>query len=191
MLAAIALFGVLGVSELGAFGPRRAAVIPAPYYPYPYAYSAPFYNPYVAPLPAYGVIPLPLTTYQNFYGYDPYFGARRPAEGPVGDPLDYVPRKRPTAYPAVPFGGPPEQTDIRRARFEITVPFADAVVLFDGSKTTQTGLSRVYVTPALTEDKLYSATIEVSWKAEDGATIRQKKSFDFVAGETLRHKFSE
>ena len=54
-----------------------------------------------------------------------------------------------TPYPAVPFGRSPaeQQADLTRARFEITVPTADAIVLFDGVKMTQTGLRRVFMTP--------------------------------------------
>jgi hypothetical protein len=49
----------------------------------------------------------------------------------------------------------------------------------------------VFVTPPLGEDKLYSSTIEVRWTGEDGAKLVRTKTFDYVAGESITHRFSE
>ena len=95
--------------------------------------------------------------------------------------------------PKVDYPPPAEDTqaDAARARFEITVPTADAAVWFDGVRMTQTGLTRVFVTPPLAEGKMYSATIEAKWIAEDGAKLSQKKVFDFMTGEKRTHTFRE
>jgi uncharacterized protein (TIGR03000 family) len=144
----------------------------------------------VAPLPAYGVMPLPLATYQ-MQGYDLY-GQPRSGES-SGPGFETMPRQRPSIYPAVPYDPTPEKsaTDRRRARFDIAVPTADAIVLFDGVKTKQTGLSRTFMTPPLTEDKLYTSTIEVHWNDEAGTKVSRRRVFEFVAGETVTYKFSE
>ena len=216
MLSAVAFLAILGASDADAFGRRGPAVIASPYYgnpyyggfPYPYygGFANPYYggmgyayNPYVAPLPAYGILPPPLATYQMLYGasYDPFYhGVRRAADDYSlrSDALDYVPRKRSSLYPAIPFGTQPpdrEGADPTRARFEITVPAASAVVWFDGVKMTQTGLVRVFVTPALAEGKEYTSTIKAQWTAEDGATITRERAFDFKAGGSIQFRFVE
>jgi uncharacterized protein (TIGR03000 family) len=207
-LWAVLAFAVslLAVSDSSAWGRRGPAVIESPDYfyppfagnaypmtygfPYNTPYGFPYTIPYVAPYPYYGILPPPFATMQRYYDNDP---RRTAAEFNQGDRLDYEPRKRATDYPAVPFGRSPEekQADTTRARFEINVPTADAIVLFDGVKMTQTGLRRVLVTPPLVDGKIYSATIECSWKDEAGTTIRRKKAFDFVIGQQISHTFSE
>jgi uncharacterized protein (TIGR03000 family) len=189
MLAATATFGVLGISDASAWG-RRGGGVPSPYYgPHPY-YGYPYVNPYG---PYYGVLPPPVLGYQAQYANDPYWGTRRPVDGPAVEPLDYVPRKRTSMHPAIPYTASPQERleDLRRARFTISVPTVAAVVLFDGTTTMQTGLTRVFVTPPLGEDKLYSSTIEVRWTGEDGAKLVRTKTFDYVAGESITHRFSE
>jgi uncharacterized protein (TIGR03000 family) len=197
---------LFAVSDLFAWGRRGPAVIQSPdyYYPpfygnaYPMTYGFPYNTPYgvpdaipyVAPYPYYGVLPPAFAAMQRYYGYNS--GQATGIDSRVGT-LDYEPRRRSTQYPAVPFGASTEdrQTDLTRARFEINVPVADAVVLFDGVKMTQTGLQRIFLTPPLVEGKIYSATFEVQWTAEDGARLTRKKSFDFVIGERLAHTFIE
>jgi uncharacterized protein (TIGR03000 family) len=186
----------LGISEVNAFPPRRVFVAsfpgvvyfpPGPVYPY-------YYNPYVMPLPAYGILPAPLATMNMVYRYDAvYYGVQRTAED-YGYQLDTPARKRTSLYPAVPFEKLPEVrlADLRRVRFEITVPYADAVVNFDGAKTKQTGLRRVFVTPPMQEDKEYTATIMVQWTKQDGTlSAPRQKTFTVVAGETVQHTFIE
>src|SRR5215510_5618039 len=140
MLAASVLILVASVSEAGPFFFRRAAMAPA-YNAYPYGYVAPQYNPYApfgpytAQLPAYGVIPLPLATHQML-GLD-----RATEYTPSTNEMLYLPRARPSIYPAVPYEPALTKTvDKTRARFEITVPTPNAIVTFDGAKTSQTGL---------------------------------------------------
>src|SRR5947208_567308 len=100
LLTAVVVFGALGAGDAGAFGPRRAAIVP--YYGYAGPLGAPYlapaygyyYNPYVAPFPAYGIMPPPFATIRMVYGdeYD-----RR---GSGVNQLDYTPRMRATEYPA-------------------------------------------------------------------------------------------
>jgi uncharacterized protein (TIGR03000 family) len=198
-ILAAGFLGILAVSDVSAFGRRRSAYYSAPvgeYYAEPY-YAVPAYpySPYVMPLPAYGILPPPLATYEMLYnrGYlaDPQ--GTRVADGAVRDPSEAPPRKRPSVYPAVPFGASPEVqlSDLRRVRYEITVPFENAIVLLDGVKTKQTGLKRVFVTPPLDEEKQYTVTITVQWADESGETRIRRKDFTVVAGETVRHTFIE
>ena len=194
---------LLAVSDLSAWGRRGPAVIDSPdyYYPpfagnaYPMTYGFPYNTPlgvpytipYVAPYPYYGILPPPFAAMQRYSANNP-----GPATGAYSraDTLNTEPRKRGAEYPGVPFGSE-KQADLGRARFEITVPTAEAIVLFDGVKMTQTGLSRVYMTPPLVEGKDYSATIECTWKDEAGTSIRRKKAFDFGHGARIVHTFSE
>jgi uncharacterized protein (TIGR03000 family) len=204
-LLAVAV-SLLAVSDLSAWGRRGPAVIDSPDYfyppfagnaypmtygfPYNTPYGFPYTIPYVAPYPYYGILPPPFAAMQRYYGNDT---GRTGIEYNRTDTLDYEPRKRSTPYPAVPFGRSPaeQQVDLTRARFEIDVPTAEAIVLFDGVQMKQTGLRRVFVTPPLVEEKVYSATIEASWKDEAGTTIRRKRAFDFVIGQKVSHAFSE
>ena len=188
-LLTVTLLGSLAIGEANAFWRRAYA---APYsgaYSYPldtwYGYGSGYdygygfhYNPYVAPLPAYGILPPPLATWNMLYGDTSPYGKRTTGGGGV--------RTQGSLYPS-----PAEaQTDRRRVRFEITVPNADAVVKFDGAATKQKGLKRVFVTSPLQEDKEYSVTIEAQWPYED-KILRRQKTFTVVAGETVQHTFVE
>ena len=196
LLGTAFLFGSLGISDAEGFGPRRVFVTPGySYYPYPATNYSYYYNPYIVPLPAYGILPPP--NVNLVYGADwQGYGVQRTAQdyGYPRDPLAPPARMRSSEYPAIPFERTPEVrlTDRRRVRFEITVPFANAIVTFDGAKTTQTGLTRVFVTPPMQEDKDYSVTISVQWPTQDGTlSAPRQKTFTVVAGETVQHTFIE
>jgi uncharacterized protein (TIGR03000 family) len=171
--------------------PRRYYLTPSytvPYYPVEPTYSVMPYsvyqsvNPYVAPYPAYGILP-PAREISGYY--------TAPAdEVQYGMPA----RKRPSMYPAVPFeAGPVDRTlEARRVRFEITVPRADAIVLFDGVQTKQTGLTRVFMTPPMQEDKEYTVTIDARWPTEDGTLSKSRpRTFTVTPGQTVLHTFIE
>ena len=91
LLLAAGFASFLGVSDANAF-PRRRAVATygqaTPYYAapdvYPFGYS---YSPYVMPLPAYGILPPPLATYNMLYS-DGYLQAARDTQPylPIRDP---------------------------------------------------------------------------------------------------------
>src|SRR5262245_14352168 len=101
-LAALFAAGILGLaaSESDAWyrrGPTVGGSTWGPAYGYPYA-GGPYYQGYVMPLPAYGVLPPPLATYNMLYGsrgMDEYYKAL--------ESTDLPPRFRPNLYPAVPY----------------------------------------------------------------------------------------
>ena len=197
MLAAGILLTTLAVSDVHAqrrfffYSPQGPFVQSAPYGPiapmYPHAY-----NPYVAPYPAYGILPGPVILSPWQYGAEQGFSGRTAADyGYSREQFETPPRKRNAMYPAVPFEkGPGDRmTEIRRVRFEITVPREDAIVLIDGVQTKQTGLNRVFLTPAMDEDRLFTSSFEVRWTDGAGKTQSIQRTFEFVAGETIRHQF--
>jgi uncharacterized protein (TIGR03000 family) len=154
-----------------------------------YSYSS---NPYVAPYPAYGILPGPIMLGAwQFSGDTSYTGRTAQDYGYTQDHFATPPRKRESMYPAVPFEKAPGDrlADIRRVRFEIHVPYENAIVRIDGAETKQTGLNRVYLTPPMDEDRLFTSEFEVRWTDEQGKAHSQRKTFEFVAGETIRHTF--
>jgi uncharacterized protein (TIGR03000 family) len=191
IVAALVLIGTLETSAQAQvrffyYSPQGPFVRSAPFgpvvpYTYTYSYS---YNPYVAPYPAYGILPSPILVGAWQYGGSPVYNQRTTED--YGNP-----RMRASLYPAVPFENAPveRQADVRRVRFEITVPRDDAIVLIDGVATKQTGLARVYTTPPMEEDRLFTSNIEVRWTDEAGKTQSIQRNFEFVAGETIRHTF--
>ena len=186
LLAAAGLVGTLAVSEANAWGRRGYYGAPSPYYVYPsWGYD---YNPYVLPLPAYGILP------PGYYDRD-VSGFRTAADyGYTHDPSATPAKKRAALYPAVPYEPTPAErlADLRRVRFEITVPHADALVTFNGLETKQTGLSRVFVTPPMMEGKEYTVTIDARWKKQDGTlSAPRPRTFTVVGGQTVQHTFIE
>ena len=165
--------------------------VPSTYYfNYP---TAPVYNPYVAPYPAYGILPPPFVTARHYESWTtPSQGTGKTAAD-YGYQIEAQPRMRSSLYPAVPFEKSPEdrQADLRRVRYEIGVPFANAEVYIDGAKTKQTGLNRVFMTPPMDEDRYYTSTIKVQWVDSFNEMRTREKTFTFVAGETVRHQFKE
>lgn len=174
LLAAAGVFALLA-SRAAADGPGYPYWVPSYYGQYPVpswvpspAYGWYYYNPYVAPYPAYGILPPPLATLQIVQrNMDRQAGLRRAA--PPRESADEL------------------VADVSRFRFEVTVPTPDAIVLVNGSKTTQTGLQRSYVTPPLVVDKYYTYSVEVQWTDETGSKHVQKTSFDFLLGEPTKH----
>ena len=147
------------------------------YYPY-------YYHPYIAPYPAYGIMPPPFGTMNILSGQGQYGRTDGNTYRSTRE-LDYTPRKRPDLNPAIPFE--PRAIDIlediRRVRFDVTVPTEDAIVIFDGVETKQKGLKRLFVTPPVEEDRLYTSTIEVRWVDAAGAKHTRTEKKEFVAGE--------
>src|SRR5437879_3011754 len=106
LLAAAVVLASLGISQAEAF-PRRVFVAPSAgmyYYPLDPYYSY-YYNPYVLPLPYYGILPPPLAAQNMLYRYDAGYGVQRTAS----DYIDASARKRPSIYPAVPFEKSPAE----------------------------------------------------------------------------------
>lgn len=181
LLAAAGVFAAPAAAQQGGpdlRGPDLHGPMVAPYYsgPYPVPHWVPtptygwqYYNPYVEPLPGYGILPPPLATLQMI--------ERRFERGPLPPP----PRVRAPLESAQDL-----VADVTRFRFEVTVPTADAVVLVNGAKTTQQGLQRMYVTPPLVVDKYYTYTVEAQWTDQAGVRRTEKTSFDFLLGEPTR-----
>ena len=157
---------------------------------YPYGPVYPYYsNPYIMPYPAYGILPPPFATW-NYMGYDPFNPKHRmTTQRALGD--TETPRKRSSLYPAVPFDAAPGETqkDTSRATFLVTVPKADAVIIFDGGETKQQGLKRRYQTPPLEAGKTYSYLVEGIWRDEAGKQVWRKEQRTFKAGETVSIDF--
>jgi uncharacterized protein (TIGR03000 family) len=159
-------------------GAHRVVIVPNYGYMGPYGspYQAPtygwyYYNPYVAPYPAYGILPPPFATLRMAGG--DFDGARFDAQ------RTRAPERSAEELVA----------DVTRFRFEITVPTPDAVVLVGGAKTKQQGLHRVYTTPPLIVDKHYTYSVEVQWTDDAGSKRTEKTSFDFLLGEPTRHLY--
>jgi len=191
MLVAAMVLGSVGRPTANAGGRRVFAAPSVAYYTPPPTWGYGVYYPmYVAPLPGYGILPPPFTMMNQYgYAYDLQgLGFPRTAED-----YGYTPRKRTSLYPAIPFEKSAEErlTELRRVRYEITVPFENAVVLFDGVKTKQTGLTRVFVTPPMQEDKEYTSTITVEWTEKDGTPRMRTRTFTVHSGDTVRHTFIE
>ena len=107
---------------------------------------------------------------------------------------------RTSLYPAVPYDRTPKPPEpkvidddgLRRVRFEITVPHADAIVTFDGAVTKQTGLTRVFVSPPMAAGKEYTVTIDARWKKQDGEMSQPRpRTFTVTAGQRIEHTFKE
>ena len=175
-------------------GPFMGGPLMQPYSPYTnYYYTYPTDMPYVAPYPAYGILPPPFVTAHYYESRKIQYSSGKTAED-YGYRIDGQPRLREARYirrcrssrrrgSGWPICG--------RVRYEIEVPFANAVVYIDGAKTKQTGLKRVYVTPPMQEDRYYTATIKVEWVDQFQKTRQREQSFNFVAGQTVRAQFKE
>jgi uncharacterized protein (TIGR03000 family) len=172
-------------TEADAFSWRRSAAVGGPgYYPYYgaaspyYGYDGPayypyggpgyYFNPYVAPLPAYGILPPDIPRVKVGTADDPY---KRTA--------GRIDRSAPSA---------PDM----RVRFEIQVPYTDATVTLNGVATRQTGLTRAFVTPALEEGQSVPVTIEVRWRKQDGSmSAPRTATYTVTPGQTIRHTFKD
>jgi uncharacterized protein (TIGR03000 family) len=194
--AAVLLFGTVAADHAQAqfiYYQPMGPFVRSPYYTpsmtyYSYSNS---YNPYVAPYPAYGVIPGPIVLAPWQFTDQSVTGRTAADYGYTPDQFTTPPRKRNALYPAVPFDSAPADraADIRRVRFEIQVAAENAVVLVDGAETKQTGLTRVYVTPPMAEDRVYTSAFEVRWTDDQGKAHSARKTFEFFAGETVRYSF--
>lgn len=178
------------------YGPIMNGPLTEPYTPYAnysyYYYTEPAYTPYVAPFPAYGILPPPFTTVRHYESQGTTNYGTNGTTGPEAR-LDYTPRARASLYPALPYEKSAQEklADLRRVRYEITVPYANAEVYIDGVKTKQKGLKRTFVTPPMQEDRYYTADIKVTWVDQYQKARERSQAFTFVAGETIRHDFKE
>jgi len=171
---------------------QSGSITPLPTYYAPYSYlNGPTYAGYPGMYSAYGVGP---TTFES----DSLGGLRmnRPTSaygaayaGPTAA------RMRPTLYPAVAVSGldsleresgAAESDD--RAHIQVILPSGDAEVFFQGSKTTQTGLTRDFVSPPLGKG-MYSYQIRARWTA-NGERVTMSRKVQVRAGERVSVDFN-
>jgi uncharacterized protein (TIGR03000 family) len=74
------------------------------------------------------------------------------------------------------------------AMIEVHVP-ANAHILVDGIRTTQSGSSRIFVTPALAPGKTFSYEMRVQWTAADGLVVDLTRTVHVKAGRETKVGF--
>ena len=72
---------------------------------------------------------------------------------------------------------------------DLQVP-TDAKVYFNGAATTQTGMSRAFVTAPLTPGYEYSYAIRVQWH-EGNRLVERTRDLSFMAGDHVRVDFTQ
>jgi uncharacterized protein (TIGR03000 family) len=77
--------------------------------------------------------------------------------------------------------------DMNTARVEVRVP-ANAEVMFEDEKTTQTGSSRQFVSPPLTPGEKYVYDIQARW-TENGRQVSRTRHIPIQAGQVVRVDF--
>ncbi|MGE3805558.1 MAG: TIGR03000 domain-containing protein [Gemmataceae bacterium] len=169
----LALFLAASEGHAQRYGGRRAY---GPAAPPGYAYPAYLATPY--------------TTWYNYYP-EPYrypreYGLFAPARM-YADP--YVSPYGPRFGRALPYAEmAPAPAPTNAAYIEVSVP-ATAEILFDGSKTTQTGTDRLFETPELEPGKEFEYEVTARWQ-QDGKPVEEKKAVTVRAGQRVRVDFS-
>lgn len=103
-------------------------------------------------------------TYVAFY--PPLYSTRAPVAAPVASP------------PIVPLLEVPSSQ--QEATIEVRAP-ADAVLRFDGHRTSQTGTQRTFTTPPLPAGQGYSYEVEATF-AQNGKTVTQRQRVQVQPG---------
>jgi uncharacterized protein (TIGR03000 family) len=83
---------------------------------------------------------------------------------------------------------PRQDVPANAALIEMRVP-ANAEVWFSGEKTTQTGDTRAFVTPALESGHKYAYRIKVRWKDEKGQPVEREKKVPVQPGSRVSLDF--
>jgi uncharacterized protein (TIGR03000 family) len=148
-------YGLLGLLNYGLYYSGA--------YGYPgYAYG---YGGYGSYAPYYGNYPY---SGNNDYGYD------YPSVPSVINPSSY-------AVPDVPDAGAQQPVD-NAIHLQLLVP-ANAEVIFNGSKTSQTGTVREYVSPAMTPGKTYTYHITVRYMGANGKVVNDTRDVQVRAND--------
>lgn len=79
---------------------------------------------------------------------------------------------------------PPDAPEEQVAYIHVRVSPPDAEISFEGSKTSQIGGSRLYVSPPLVQGENYAYDIRVSWK-ENGREVTRTRKVAVRAGDRL------
>jgi len=116
--------------------------------------------------------------FPNFPATNSYYPSQTPVGMWAARQIVPQPRMRSTLEPALPISAvvPAKYEtaiDETAAHIQVRLPRADAQVWFQGGATTQTGLLREFVSPALTAGGTYTYTIQASWL--DGGKERIEK----------------
>jgi uncharacterized protein (TIGR03000 family) len=77
-----------------------------------------------------------------------------------------------------------------RAQITVTVPNSGAKVWIDGTLTSQTGLTRNFITPELRTGKDFVYDIRVQWLDESGQLRSQERTVSFRAGSDITVAFT-
>jgi len=85
------------------------------------------------------------------------------------------------------YGSARTAEDMNTARVNVRVP-ANAEVMFEGAKTTQTGSSRQFVSPPLTPGGNYTYDIQARWM-ENGRQVSRTRHVPVQAGQVVRVDF--
>jgi uncharacterized protein (TIGR03000 family) len=91
----------------------------------------------------------------------------------IATPLSAVPAPREPAGTAV--------------QINVRVP-ADAEVWVEGTKTTQTGTRRTFISPPLDPDEIYTYSVRARWHGADGEVDRTRKA-QVSAGDEITLNF--
>jgi uncharacterized protein (TIGR03000 family) len=129
----------------------------------------------------------------GYGGYLPYYGggaggvAPGVAAAPPGAPggVAAPPGTPPAGSGEPPLAPPPDNA----AHLQLVVP-PDAEVLFGGSKTTQTGATREFVSPTLQTGKLFDYTITVRYTDANGKAVTDKRVIHVRANDWFRVDFT-
>lgn len=105
------------------------------------------------------------------------------------DHLKHVqPLQQPTPTSIGTTAAAPQTQHAKFARVAVTLPHANAEVLFNGSKTTASGTYRVFKTGDLSAGKRYTYRVVALWH-HNGQQIREERTVHLIAGETAEVHF--
>jgi uncharacterized protein (TIGR03000 family) len=156
-----------------------------PYYAYggylPYAFGSylPYYSNYYSPFD-YGAAFASYSPYDGGLGASAYSlvaGYGSANVPPVSDAQ--------AASPSPADQPPPDNL----AHFQLTVP-ENAEVLIDGTRTTQTGSVREFMTPALTPGSRYSYKVTVRYSDAQGKVVEDARDIRFQANDWFAIDFT-
>jgi uncharacterized protein (TIGR03000 family) len=143
------------------------------YRPYGYGIGIGLYAPYYG----YGY------GYGGYGGYAPYYSAYPPVYG--GAYLE----DGGSALPAVAQPAQERPAPDNMAHLQLTVP-ANAEVLIDGNATTQTGTTREFITPVLSQGNKYSYRITVRYPDGSGKAVEDTRDIRFQANDWFSIDFT-
>jgi uncharacterized protein (TIGR03000 family) len=124
----------------------------------------------------------------------PYGGANLPNVYSGG--LQYSPNYQgynsgyaPNYYNAQPYYAAPAAVQ-QFVRVTVLVPTAGTQVWFDNAATAQTGMTRMFDSPALAANQDFVYTVKASWM-ENGKSVNQERRVDVHAGQNITVNFRD